>query len=258
MNPSTSHAAAAFAAPQPIPTVRIGCAGWGIASVSAASFPSEGSHLERYARVFNTVEINSSFYRPHRPHTYERWAQSVPDDFRFSVKIPRTISHERRLRDVRAPMDDFLEQATMLREKLGCLLLQLPPSLALAPQAARDFFHMLRELTEVPVACEPRHASWFTDEAATLMREAGVACVRAHPVPVPDVEPRGHESILYIRLHGAPRIYYSAYDEAFIDAVAARIIEARAAGREVWCMFDNTAAGAAIPNALRLVSLSGP
>ncbi len=84
------------------------------------------------------------------------------------------------------------------------------------------------------------------------MKRAGVGCVRADPPPVADIEPRGDSRVLYVRLHGSPEIYYSAYDEPFIDAVAARAIEASRSGFEVWCVFDNTARGEAIPNALTL------
>ncbi|WP_370459834.1 DUF72 domain-containing protein [Pusillimonas sp. ANT_WB101] len=220
-------------------------------------FPTEGSHLKRYAQVFSAVEVNSSFYRTHQPKTYERWAASVPDGFQFSVKIPRTISHTLRLRNADSTMRAFLDGVTALGEKLGCLLLQLPPSLALNPPAANDFFTMLRRLTNVRVVCEPRHESWFTPASAALMTSAGIACVRAHPLPVPNVEPAGHLDTLYIRLHGAPKTYYSAYDEVFLDAVALKITDAHRAGSEVWCIFDNTARGEAIPNALSLMKLLG-
>jgi uncharacterized protein YecE (DUF72 family) len=235
------------------PSLYVGCAGWGLSSSVTEHFPAQGSHLQRYAQVFSAVEINSSFYRPHKASTYARWAASVPDAFRFCVKIPRSITHELRLRAADAAMHAFVEQVAALGERLGCLLLQLPPSLALDVPEALRFFSMLRGLTSVRVACEPRHLSWFTPEAADVMTDAGIACVRAHPLPVPDVEPVGDRHTLYIRLHGAPRIYYSAYDEAFIDAVALRIAEARRAGRQVWCIFDNTARGEAIPNALALM-----
>jgi uncharacterized protein YecE (DUF72 family) len=82
--------------------IRIGCAGWNLPSAKADAFPGPGSHLERYARVLRAVEVNSSFYRPHRRETWERWAGSVPVDFRFSVKVPRQITHFRRLRDPEA------------------------------------------------------------------------------------------------------------------------------------------------------------
>lgn len=236
-----------------LPSVYVGCAGWALSSKVAAHFPGEGSHLERYARVFSSVEINSSFYRAHQPATYARWAASVPDAFRFSVKIPRTITHELRLRLADAALHAFVDQVAALGGKLGCLLLQLPSSLALDMSEARRFFAALRGLTEARTVCEPRHASWFTPAAAAMMTEAGVACVRAHPLPVPGVEPAGARHTLYIRLHGAPHIYYSAYDAAFIDAVAGKIAAARLEERQVWCIFDNTARGAAIPNALTLM-----
>ncbi|MFT3964067.1 DUF72 domain-containing protein [Propionivibrio sp.] len=237
----------------PASPIRIGCAGWGLSARVAARFPAQGSHLERYARVFSAVEINSSFYRPHQPKTYARWAASVPDAFRFSVKIPRRISHELRLRDADAAVGEFVQEVAPLGEKLGCLLLQLPPSLALDEAAARKFFSLLHSLTDARVVCEPRHATWFTEEGAETMKNAGVACVRADPPPVAGVEPAGDLGTLYIRLHGSPEIYYSAYDEPFIEAVAARIIVARNSNTEVWCIFDNTARGEAVPNALTLM-----
>lgn len=236
----------------PAVSVYIGCAGWTLSSKVAEYFPAEGSHLERYGQIFSAVEINSSFYRSHQAKTYARWAASVPDALRFSLKIPRTITHELKLREADAPMRAFLDQVAALGRKLGCLLLQLPPSLALNEPEAQRFFSMLRGLTSVPVACEPRHASWFTPAGAKIMQGAGIACVHAHPLPVSGVEPAGDPDTLYIRMHGAPRIYYSAYDDAFIDAVAGRIAVARRSARQVWCVFDNTARGEAIPNALAL------
>lgn len=233
--------------------IRIGCAGWALSSGVAARFPSSGSHLERYAKVFSAVEINSSFYRRHQAKTYARWAASVPDAFRFSVKVPRQISHELRLHGAHTAVSEFMLDVASLGEKLGCLLLQLPPSLALEKATAQDFFSMLRGCTAAHIVCEPRHPTWFTEEGAETMKNAGIACVRADPPPITGVEPVGDPATLYIRLHGSPEIYYSAYDEPFIEAVAARIVEARNSNSEVWCIFDNTARGEAVPNALMLI-----
>src|SRR5262245_60578113 len=113
----------------PAHPVYVGVAGWSIPKPHAAAFPKTGSHLERYARRFNAVEINSSFYRPHRPATYARWAASVPPDFQFAVKVPREITHRRRLVDVADLLDQFLDECSELGEKLGPLLVQLPPGL---------------------------------------------------------------------------------------------------------------------------------
>src|SRR5207245_7038537 len=104
--------------------VYVGCAGWSIPKEHAGLFPTQGSHLERYAGRLNAVEINSSFYRPHRPATYARWAGSVPADFRFAVKVPREITHRRRLADAAEPLDAFLAAAGHLGDKLGPLLVQ--------------------------------------------------------------------------------------------------------------------------------------
>lgn len=225
-----------------------------MSSKVAQRFPGQGSHLERYAQVFSSVEIDTSFYRRHQPKTYARWAASVPDAFRFSVKLPRAISHELRLRDADTATSEFLADIAPLGKHLGCLLLQLPPSLALDEATARHFFAQLRGLTDARIVCEPRHPTWFSQAGADTMKSAGVACVHADPSPVPGgAEPVGDPYTLYFRLHGSPEVYYSAYDEPFIEAMAARITEARSAGCEVWCIFDNTARGEAVPNALTLM-----
>lgn len=231
----------------------VGCAGWNVPRAVAGGFPEEGSHLERYAFVLPAVEINSSFYRPHKPATYARWRESVPSSFRFSVKMPKEMSHERKLRDCEEPLRNFLEQAGELGDKLACLLLQLPPSLAYDPPVVRDFLKMLRASTHVEVVCEPRHASWFGAQAAAALRDAGVSYVEADPAPHPLPPEAAGTGLTYLRLHGAPRMYYSDYPDAFIEAVAARLAALREAGRDAWCVFDNTAEGAALPNALSLL-----
>ncbi|GAA5235201.1 DUF72 domain-containing protein [Verticiella sediminum] len=235
------------------PAMLVGCAGWSLSSKVASSFPTEGTHLQRYAQVFSCVEINSSFYRSHQPKTYARWAESVPDTFRFSVKMPRTVTHQLRLQQCEVPVRAFFEEVARLESKLGCVLVQLPPSLALDVEDATGFFSLLRDCTQVPIACEPRHASWFTPLGNSVLSEAGIACVQAHPAPVADVEVTCDSALLYIRLHGAPEMYYSAYDDAFIESVAAQMRLAHERNRSVWCIFDNTARGEAVPNALTLI-----
>ena len=110
-----------------LPSIHVGCAGWSIPRQYAEHFPEWGTHLERYAQRFPAVEINSSFYRPHRPATYARWAASVPASFQFAVKVPREISHMRRLRDVADPLERFLSEVEALGTALGPVLVQLPP-----------------------------------------------------------------------------------------------------------------------------------
>ena len=237
----------------------VGCAGWSLPRDAQAMFPAEGTHLQRYAARFPAVEINSSFYRPHRPATYARWAASVGETFRFTVKLPRSITHERRLRDVTAPLEAFVGQATALGEKLGAVLVQLPPSLDFTAGIAHDFLAALRARFSGHVALEPRHAAWFGPAATDLLMAHRIARVAADPAPVPAAaEPGGWMEPVYLRLHGSPRMYYSPYDEHYLDALAIRLLQfARSA--TVWCMFDNTALGAATPDALGLLKrLSSP
>jgi uncharacterized protein YecE (DUF72 family) len=235
---------------------RIGCAGWSIPAAHAARFPAHGSHLERYAQVFDAVEINSSFYRPHRPSTYARWADAVPPDFRFAVKMPKTLSHEARLRGGEAELAAFLDQAGRLGAKLGCLLLQLPPSLAFEPGVAEAFFRRLRASHPGPVACEPRHPTWFAAPADALLRAFGIARAGADPARRPRAAlPAGDRRIEYLRLHGSPHTYYDAYGEAALARVARRLRTPRPGVEERWCVFDNTALGHATANALALAAM---
>jgi len=230
------------------PEFRIGCAGWSIPREYAAWFPAEGSHLERYAQRYSAVEINSSFYRPHRAQTYARWAASTPDGFRFAVKAPREITHSRRLVDTDAPLERFLSEAGALNEKLGVLLIQLPPSLEFDPEAAEAFFGGLRGRFAGGVVCEPRHPTWFSVDADQLLTSFQVGRVAADPSPVAAAAvPGGWRGIAYYRLHGSPKTYYSRYSEEYLDELAA--VLAPSGG---WCIFDNTAAGEATPNALGL------
>jgi uncharacterized protein YecE (DUF72 family) len=231
----------------------VGCAGWGISKEAAAAFPQEGSHLERYAAVFPAVEINSSFYRPHQPVTYARWAASVPDAFRFSVKLPKAISHEARLRDADELLDRFLREAGELGPKLGCVLVQLPPSGMFDEDVVRAFLPRLRERFPCMLALEGRHPSWFGAAATDLLREHGVTRVIADP---PAGQPGEHvptAAAVYIRLHGAPRIYYSPYPRETLERVARQVAQHAAGGADVWCILDNTAEGHAVPNALEVL-----
>jgi uncharacterized protein YecE (DUF72 family) len=238
------------------PALHVGCAGWALPRAEQSAFPAEGTHLQRYASRFSTVEINSSFHRPHRSATYARWAASVPEDFRFAVKAPSAIAHERRLANTEVVLGEFLAQISALGEKLGCVLVQLPPSLVLDPATAEDFLLSLRDRHTGGVALEPRHASWFTEEAAELLKAHRVARVAADPALVPAAgEPGGWSGTVYYRLHGSPRVYYSAYDEAYLRGLAGRLARAADDADDVWCIFDNTALGAATGNALTLLDL---
>ena len=230
--------------------VSIGTAGWSIPRQVAEAFPPEGSALERYAAQFPVAEINSSFYRPHRLSTWARWRDSTPADFRFAVKLPKAITHERKLADFEEPLAEFLPQVEALGDKLAVLLVQLPPKLAFDSATAERFFAALASRTAAAVACEPRNPSWFDAEADALLTAHRVARVAADPaICEAAAQPGGWRGLGYWRLHGSPRIYRSSYADR-LDAYAETL--AAEAG-EAWCIFDNTASSAATSDALGLM-----
>lgn len=233
--------------------VRIGTVGWAIPKAEQPDFAGDGSWLARYARVFSMVEIDSTFRRRHRPATFARWAATVPDAFRFAVKMPAAITHEAQLADARA-LDEFLDDVAGLGPKLGVLLVQLAPRHEFDAARARRFLTRLRARHGGAVVVEPRHATWFERRAHALLARWRIDYVVADP-------PRGAmddlaalathpRPILYARFHGTPVMYRSPYGER-VDAITRAIASSSAAAR--WIVFDNTAEGAACTDALRAV-----
>jgi uncharacterized protein YecE (DUF72 family) len=240
------------------PRIVIGTAGWSIPRAVAHEFPGVGSHLERYARVFHGAEINSSFHRPHARAVYERWAATTPSHFRFSVKLLRTITHDGELRRARVGLETFLQQVSGLGEKLGPLLVQLPPSLAFNARVAKAFFEALRAIHDGHVVCEPRHPTWFEAKAEELLVRYRVGRVATDPSRIrAALAPGGCSSdqgvVTYYRLHGSPRKYWSRYPLDRIQRWAEEL-KCHAAKGDVWCIFDNTASGAAAENALEMAA----
>ncbi|MDB4980091.1 MAG: hypothetical protein JWM82_843 [Myxococcales bacterium] len=233
--------------------VFVGTAGWSVPRAVAARFPIEGSALARYAQRFSGVEINSTFWRRHQPGTFARWHDTVPTGFEFSLKLPRTITHDARLRGARALLREFFDDIAGLGKKLGPLLIQLPPSLSFDARVAGAFLRTLRGLHGGAVVCEPRHTSWFTPAGDALLAAHEIGRVAADPPRVPGGDqPGGFASIIYYRLHGSPVMYRSAYGAARLATLAKALREA-ATCATVWCMFDNTASGAAAADGLELM-----
>jgi uncharacterized protein YecE (DUF72 family) len=229
----------------------IGCAGWSILGRHAAHFPREGSHLQRYAAVFDGVEINSSFYRPHQAKTYAAWAAAVPARFRFAVKMPRAFSHDARLDVPAKALREFLGPVGELGDRLGPLLLQLPASVPFARADALRFLDRLRREHRGAVVLEARHASWFHGAVLRALRERGIASVAADPARVPRAAvPAADHGVEYARLHGSPRMYYDSYGVPALSRLVRRARKPDPRVRERWLMFDNTAHGHAIADAL--------
>lgn len=233
---------------------RLGTAGWNIPKQHARAFPTNGTHLERYACRLPAVEINSSFYRAHKPATYVRWAASVAPDFEFAVKVPKLITHGHGLANAEGPLERFLAEVEALGDHLGPLLVQLPPSLRYDAVLLDGFFPHLRARFQGDVVCEPRHPSWFTDAVEASLADLRIARVAADPAVVPRAAaPGGWQGLTYRRLHGSPEMYRSGYPAGVLDTVALQMSDEARDGCRCWCIFDNTALGEATRNALDLL-----
>lgn len=231
----------------------MGTAGWSIPRQFADAFPAEGTALERYATVFPAVEINSSFHRPHRLSTWERWRDSVPEGFRFSVKLPKRITHQLKLVDCTDELQAFAVEMSGLGDKLAVILVQLPPKHAFDRVVATRFFKALKARTGARIVCEPRHLSWFDPDADSVLQELHIGRVAADPALCETAaRPGGWTGIRYWRLHGSPVIYRSSYEDRIAD-FAALLEKERTAGQGDWCVFDNTASSAATGDALALM-----
>ncbi len=236
----------------------VGCAGWSVSRAALTDMPAHGSQLEKYASMFRAVEINSSFSRSHRRDTYERWAATTPPWFRFSVKAPKAVTHKKKLVDAFGEMEKFLGEIAGLGNKLGALLIQLPPGLEFDQEIARAFFVWLRQHHEGDVFLEPRHRSWFTLPANKMLYDLRLGRVAADPAVVQSAaEPGGVAGRVYFRLHGSPQVYFSSYTSSYLDGLAFRLRMHVRAGDAVWCIFDNTIRGAALTNALAVMRKIG-
>ncbi len=234
--------------------LNLGTAAWTIPKEIKSLFPETGSHLERYSSRLNAVEINTSFYRDHKAVSYERWAASVPEGFKFSVKLSNVFTHEQKLKKGEKNLKENLNTICHLKNKLGCLLIQLPPSLSYVPHIAESFFSEVRDSYQGPIALEPRQGTWDQASALALNDKYLISRVIADPEPYvrgSHFEPAA-ASMIYFRLHGSPEIYKSKYEYPRIQKYAERIQILQNRGHQVWCIFDNTTFGFATSNALEL------
>ncbi len=238
----------------------IGTSGWVYPHWKGRFYPDDlpaRRWFEFYARHFDTVEINNTFYRLPDEKTVVRWREQAPEGFVYAVKASRFLSHIKRLKGVSAPLRQLLETVGLLRDRLGPILVQLPESFHLTGEnfaRLRVFFRSLPP--RPPFVMEFRHASWFTEEVYTLMRDYGVGlCIVSDPQRPTDFQVTG--DCVYVRFHGSgDERYRGNYQEAELVAWA-RQIATLAARRTAYIYFNNDFNAYAIRNAQRLRELLG-
>jgi uncharacterized protein YecE (DUF72 family) len=211
------------------------------------------SWLVRYAEQYPTVEIDSAFYRLPGRRTFEHWREQTPDDFVFAVKMSRYLTHVKRLHDPAEPVRRFLDRAEGLGDKLGPVLLQLPPTLHLDVDVLSD---ALAEFPrETAVAVEFRHTSWFVDEARELLEKFGVAlAVVDGGVPSPRWRTTDWG---YVRFHGGQASPPSCYGDQALHSAFDELSELYRADDPVYVYFNNDSNGCAIGNANTFTELAG-
>lgn len=234
----------------------IGCSGFYYKEWKGGFYPeklAQKKWFDFYAQHFNTLEINNTFYRFPEQKLFDNWYDKALPDFIFSVKVPRIITHLQKFRSTEKQLHDFYIIAHEgLKEKLGPILFQLPPSLKYDEGLLRHMISQMNVLYQNVI--EFRHISWWRKEVFTALKEAHIVfCGVSYPGLISDA-PAGLPTSYY-RFHGVPRLYYSKYDEAFVQRIAQQVASSET--KEAFIYFNNTASGAAIENARYLQYLVG-
>jgi uncharacterized protein YecE (DUF72 family) len=247
--------------------IRIGISGWRYEPWRGVFYPetlAQSRELEFASRAFPSVEINGSFYSLQSPASWSAWHDATPDDFVFSVKGPRYVTHILRLKNVRAPLANFFASGVFnLRQKLGPLLWQFPPFMRFDAERFTEFFRLLPRSTAQALrlargrdarmhgrsvlridadrplrhAVEIRHESFVTPEFMELLRDEDIALVVADTAGKWPLLEEVTSDFMYLRLHGDKELYASGYTDAALDRWAERI--RRWSDRDVFCYFDN-------------------
>lgn len=241
--------------------IRIGTSGWMYKDWGARFYPKDlkKGHLQFLAREFTTVEVNSSFYHLPLKSTFKKWREETPDDFIFAVKISRYITHRKKLHGVSESVATFMARAKGMGDKLGVVLVQLPPFLKYDKKLLENFLKVLKKY-RARFALEPRHQSWMEPggEVRALLKKAGVALVFPHSAKIPSFKPEAKNitgDFAYVRFHGPSEFAASRYGARRLAPWAKRIRGWRRKKLDVFVYFNNDKNGHAIDDARTLKRL---
>lgn len=232
--------------------IYIGTSGWSYKHWKDVFYPSdlnEKAYLKFYSEYFSTVEINSSFYHFLNPETIDKWTDIVPNDFIFSVKANRHITHTKRLKDADKTVPDFMKSLFGFKHKLGPILFQLPPSFAFDAQRLKSFTEELPK--DYRYIFEFRNNQWFNPETYDILKNinAGFCIYNLGGVQSPK---EITSDFAYIRLHGSINLGQGEYSSQEIEKISEDIKKFTAEKKDVYCYFNNDQNGYAVKNALEL------
>jgi uncharacterized protein YecE (DUF72 family) len=228
---------------------RVGCSGWQYKHWRGNFYPEDLPQtrwFDHYASVFDTVEINNSFYRLPEESTFASWARRAPMRFEFAVKASRFLTHMKKLKDPEEPLDRLFTRMRPLGKHLGPVLYQLPPGWRVDVDRFRHFLRALpRRMRHV---VEFRDPTWYDREICDLLKRHGVAlCLHDMPGSATGREPVG--PFVYVRFHGATSKYGGGYSDDWLRSWAEWLNAQRDAGCDVYAFFNNDVAGHAPRNA---------
>ncbi|MFH1288816.1 MAG: DUF72 domain-containing protein [bacterium] len=232
----------------------IGTSGYSYPHWKGVFYPTDLSSnkwLEFYARHFNVVELNVTFYRLPSKKSFENWYNKTPKNFKFVIKGSRFITHVKKLNECREPLETFFDNASGLKEKLLCVLWQLPPSFKFNLERLDNFLKLIKN-KRFPClhSFEFRNDSWFNEETYSLLKENNTSlCIADSPV-----FPRYEEltsSFIYLRLHGGKILYGSEYAEDELNSWADKTTEWLKDKKLFLAFFNNDSYGFAVKNALK-------
>jgi len=241
----------------------IGTSGWVYSDWEGIFYPEDlpsKDKLKYFSKHFKTAEINYSFYHLPRPSTYQNWYNQTPGDFIFAIKSSRFITHIKRLKDVKAAWKQFLENALALKEKLGPILFQFPPSFKAIPETIKRLENFIREIrgqirekSRLRYAFEFRHKTWCDEKIYKLLKKYNVAWVIADSPSYPKAEVVTADFV-YVRLHGSKVLFASKYTKEELKDLAQKI-KKWLKTTDVYVYFNNDFHGYAIENAKELLKL---
>lgn len=237
----------------------IGTSGWNYYHWKGVFYPQDlksSELLSYYTKYFSTVEINSSFYHLPRETTFLNWQEKVPQNFLFSIKVWRRITHLKKLNQIEEDLKTFWQRCLVLKEKLGPLLFQFPPSFKNNKKRLEKFCKNFRKLVgeDQPAGFEFRHQSWFDKSIYKILKNYNLALCWADTPCYPYQEVVTAD-YLYLRLHGHQQLYASKYTKKQLEDYAKKINKFLKTGESVYVYFDNDAYGYAVENALELKNL---
>lgn len=243
-----------------MPQLRVGCSGWNYKSWKGRFYAPDlplSRWLAHYASVFDTVEVNNTFYRLPEASTFAAWREETPARFLMAVKASRFLTHMKRLRNPEEPLDRLLSRAAALGPRLGPLLYQLPPNLHRDPERLESFLRALpatlpgtrRRLRHV---IEFRHPSWYVDDTRRMLERHGVAMCLHDKAGSAIADDGAAGPCVYVRFHGTSGRYHGSYGDETLRSWASRLADEWRRGRDIFAYFNNDPDAVAAENALRL------